>query len=98
LERLFDTSAYPADAIQRAAYKYCDQFSLELTRNGNTFRCTLSFLDDSTDIEAIAADFQTEVLDQVLRERIRIETEAARNVILTLAFSHADVTDDEPSA
>jgi His-Xaa-Ser system protein HxsD len=38
--------------------------------------------------EAVRADFRRHVLDQVLRERIRRETEGVRNAIFALAFSN----------
>lgn len=88
---VFDASSHSADAIQRAAYKYCANFSMELQRDGENFRCQLQFLGDDAD-PGLVADFRIEVLDQVLRERIRKETEGVRNLILALAFSN--VTDE----
>ena len=85
VEILLDATAYSADAIQRAAYRFVDRFSFELEREGENFHCTLCFPDD-LDPETVA-DFRTEVLDEVLRERIRAETEGVRNLILSLAFS-----------
>lgn len=85
VEILLDVTAYSADAIQRAAYRFVDRFSFELEREGENFHCALCFPDD-LDPETVAA-FRTEVLDEVLRERIRAETEGVRNLILSLAFS-----------
>jgi His-Xaa-Ser system protein HxsD len=85
VEILLDAAAYSADAIQRAAYKFVDRFSFTLEREEENFRCTICFLGEP-DLEAVAA-FRTEVLDEVLRERIRTETEGVRNLILSLAFS-----------
>lgn len=85
VEILLDAGAYSADALQRAAYRFVDRFSFELEREGENFRCTLCFSDDS-DLETVAA-FRTEALDEILRERIRAETEGVRNLILSLAFS-----------
>jgi His-Xaa-Ser system protein HxsD len=84
---VFDASSHAADAIQRAAYKYCAHFSMELQRDGENLRCLLQFLSDDAD-PGLVADFRTEVLDQVLRQRIRNETEGVRNLILALAFSN----------
>ena len=41
------------------------------------------------------AEFQNEVLDQVLRERIRNETKEVRNLILALAFSNTGLVRDD---
>ena len=81
----FDPETTTVDAIQRAAYRLSDRLALDM-RTGETINCTIypSAGEDAT--ELIAA-FRNEVLDQVLRERIRDETAAARNLILALAFS-----------
>jgi His-Xaa-Ser system protein HxsD len=85
----FPRVAYSADAIQRAAYRFCDRFVLDLEVEDDHFRCTLSCPDE---IEpSTVVDFRKEVLDQTLRERIRSETEGVRNVILAVAFSNADL-------
>jgi His-Xaa-Ser system protein HxsD len=84
---IFAAEAHSAAAIQRAAYKFSDRFALELQRDGDNQVCVLHPSGDSgLDDETVNA-FRTEVLDQVLRERIRDETAGVRNVILALAFS-----------
>ena len=83
---VFDADSHPADAIQRAAYKFCDQFSVELQRDGANFRCELHFGAPEVD-PVVVGRFRGEVVDEVLRARIRSETEGVRNVILALAFS-----------
>jgi len=89
-----DESAYSADAIQRAAYRFSDRLALDLKRVNGEFVCTLLINDELRDgADEIAADFRTEVLDQVLRERIRSETEDVRNLILALAFSNTGLTE-----
>lgn len=92
-EVVLDRGAYSADAIQRAAYKYCRNFSLELTTDERSFRCVLHSRQDPVP-EAVVAAFLSEVLDQVLRERIRTETAAVRNLILALAFADAPIGDE----
>jgi His-Xaa-Ser system protein HxsD len=91
-EVTFDATAHSADAIQRAAYKFLPEFSLDLTNASDQFRCTLRFT-DTADVESVVDDFRKEVLDQTLRERIRSETEDVRNLILALAFSKTSLAD-----
>jgi His-Xaa-Ser system protein HxsD len=83
----FDRDSHSADAIQRAAYKFSDRMSLDLMSDDDAFRCTLAFEGDEVAFAEVVHDFRREVLDQVLRERIRDETAAVRNTILALAFS-----------
>ncbi len=87
----FDAESHSADAIQRAAYKYADRFSIELTRDGDQYRCKVVFA-ERVDDEIVAA-FRSEVLDQVLRERIREETAGVRNLVLALAFSNSGLSE-----
>ncbi len=86
----FAAEAHSADAIQRAAYKFSDRFAIELFRDGAAFVCELHPTNKvELDGETLNA-FRVEVLDEVLRARIREETAGVRNVILALAFSNVD--------
>jgi His-Xaa-Ser system protein HxsD len=80
------------DAIQRAAYRFCDRFSLELVPGEGTHPCLLRPVGE-LDLDAEVESFRTEVLDQTLRERIRAETEPIRTMILAQAFSRTGVVD-----
>jgi len=91
-EVVLDASAYSGDAIQRAAYKLQDEFTLELTLEADRYRCLLHFAEAVSD-EAVA-EFRRDALDQALRERIREETEPVRNLVLALAFSKTDLMSD----
>ena len=81
------------DAIQRAGYRFCDRLELDLRVLGDDFSCGLTPLEALTDgeLQALAASFKLEVLDQTLRERIRTQTEPVRNLVLSLAFSRIDL-------
>jgi His-Xaa-Ser system protein HxsD len=92
-ELTFESAAHSQDAIQRAAYKFSDRLSCELTCERSVFRCTLYIPEEEAAVEGILADFRNEVLDQTLRERIRGETQESRNLILALAFSKTGLVD-----
>lgn len=92
VELTFDAASHSADAIQRAAYRFSDRVSCELTSGEDEHRCVLTAV-GAPDIDALVADFRTEVLDQVLRERIRAETEPIRTMILAQAFSKTGLVD-----
>lgn len=83
---VLDAQSHPADAIQRAAYRFSDRFSMALERDGENYRCLLTFPAEPD--PSVVGAFESEVLDQVLRARIRAETEGVRNLILSVAFSH----------
>ena len=87
----FDASCHSADAIQRAAYAFTDRFALTLTQGEGVWHCTLDFASPAVQVVETLHAFRIEVLDQVLRERIRNETAPVRNAILALAFSQVDL-------
>jgi His-Xaa-Ser system protein HxsD len=86
---LFDAESHTADAIQRAGYRFADRFSLELAREDGSFSCVLRSAEPLE--EELIEQFRVAVVDYVLRERIRDETEGVRNVVLALAFQNAAV-------
>jgi His-Xaa-Ser system protein HxsD len=95
IELSFDEASCSADAIQRAAYRFSDRLTLDFVRDGGVYRCTAHLpIDDRSSADAIVADFKVEVLDQVLRERIRDQTAGVRNVILALAFTNTGLSEE----
>lgn len=95
-ELVFEKASYTADAIQRAVYRLSDRLSCDLTSDGDLFRCIVHVFDeDSGRVDDTLNDLRNEALDQVLRERIRNQTELARNLILSLAFSRTELTEQE---
>jgi His-Xaa-Ser system protein HxsD len=94
-ELTFGSEHHSADAIQRAAYRFSDRLSLELVVEPTAFCCRLTVVsDDEAVVALVLHDVRNEVLDQVLRERIRDETEGTRNVILALAFSQTSLVEN----
>lgn len=91
----FDCAAYSLDAVQRAAYRFADRFSAEVTCTDDSIDVTLILLDDAADPDAVVADLRTEALDQVLRERIRNETDDVRKFILSLAFAKTGLVEED---
>lgn len=94
IEVTFDAKAHSVDAIQRAAYRFSDRFACELIAGEDEHRCLLTAVGDG-DPSSDLSQFRNEVLDQVLRERIRAETEPVRTMILAHAFSRTGVTDPQ---
>jgi His-Xaa-Ser system protein HxsD len=92
----FDRECHSSDAIQRAAYKFSDRMSIDLRSEEHAFHCmaTLS-TEDEAEASDIVHEFKNEVLDQVLRGRIRDETAAIRNTILALAFSKTSLVQQD---
>lgn len=92
---VLDADVYSADAIQRAAYRFLDRCETDIRRDGSQYRCTLTSRTSVLSSDELVGPFRDEVLDQVLRERIRNETAVVRNLILSLAFSQTGLVDDD---
>lgn len=92
-ELSFSRDGHSVDSVQRAAYRFSDRLSCEIDPCETSIAVRASILDEEVDADALLAEFRTEVLDQVLRERIRAETSDVRNLVLALAFSRTGLAD-----
>jgi His-Xaa-Ser system protein HxsD len=82
-------ASFDIEAIKRAAYRFSDRVSVEITNAAEGTQCRLRALNSRRpiDLQETAEEFRNEVLDQDLRLKIAAETESYRNLILSLAFS-----------
>jgi His-Xaa-Ser system protein HxsD len=84
----FDKAAYSIEAAQAAAYRFIDRVTIVVSATADAVVCEVAPIQGrNIDFDATVADFKRELLDQQLRQRIGRETEAVRNLILSLAFS-----------
>lgn len=92
----FEKESASIDAIQRASYRLSDRLSIDLSSTEAIYRCVLAIdVEAEEDADRAVADLRNEVVDQVLRSRVRAETEEVRNLILSLAFSRTGLTASE---
>ncbi len=87
---IFDPAVYALIALEKAAYRFSDRFTCQIETTPTGLQVTLKPKrgDMSTETHRAALDdFQTEVQDQNLREKIKLETAPIRNLILAHAFS-----------
>ena len=93
----FDKMVFSLMAVKKAAYKYLRSFSVDISAQGEQIHCQLTFSSHISDVERgwLIEDFKKEVLDQDLREILKSETEAVRNVILAHTFSKTGLINDE---
>jgi len=89
----FDRSSHSIEAVQRAAYRLSDRLSCEIKEGDEEIEVRLFIDGDKVDPDAVSGEFRNEVLDQVLRERIRAETTDVRNLVLALAFSKTGLSE-----
>jgi His-Xaa-Ser system protein HxsD len=94
----FDNHVFSLSAIKKAAYKYIDSFSADITLTNDEVRCLLKLTSPRSDesFVSLVDDFKKEVLDQDLREQLKVETEPVRNLILAHAFSKTGIINNEP--
>lgn len=87
---VFSLQVYSIETIKKAAYRFSDVLSIDISLRSGEIECALHFLSDPKEeeqAERIVAAFKNEVLDQDLRSIIAKETEATRNAVLAFALS-----------
>lgn len=91
----FDPAAYNLIAIEKAAYRGSKFFTSDIQISNNII-CTLTACANVRieDFNHAVEEFKKNVLDYQLREKIKIETQAVRNLILGLAFSKTELIDE----
>lgn len=94
----FDSKVFSLNAVKKAAYEYLHVFTPEISLVESQIQCVLTCASPTSE-EArakLVEELKKEVLDQDLREQLKAETEAVRNVILAHAFSKTGLIRDEP--
>jgi His-Xaa-Ser system protein HxsD len=93
----FDNRVLSLIAIKKAAYKYLNAFVCDINVQEHLVRCVLGFTRSISEESCaqIVDDFKKEALDQDLRERLKMETESVRNLILAHTFSRTGIVSNE---
>lgn len=91
--RNYDSQIYSVEAIQKAAYRCINQIAVELSADGNQVACRITPNIGVTDnaFSLAVEEFQKHVLDYQLRNKIKVESEPLRNLILGVAFSRTSL-------
>jgi len=90
----FDANVFRPAAIKKAAYRFGDQWFIEITAPASDrVRVALTPKSGSAPVNLVEGQFRNEVLDQELRESVAEETERVRNLLLAQAFSGISMTD-----
>jgi His-Xaa-Ser system protein HxsD len=86
----FALSLFSVSAIKQAAYKLSDRVRVDIDPSEAGIDCRLYPLKPvgPEALSILESDFRIEVLDYDLREKIALETEPLRNLILSVAFSN----------
>lgn len=94
----FDSQVFSLTAVKKATYRYIGSFSADIGIKDGEIRCLLNFSSPRNDESCarLVDDFKKEVLDQDLREKLKVETEPVRNLILAHAFSKTGLVSNEP--
>jgi His-Xaa-Ser system protein HxsD len=93
----FDKNVYGLMALKKTAYKFIDKVATNISDKDDHYLVEMRFAKEISQeaFEKFKDEFMKEVLDQDLRERIKSETEAYRNLILAHAFSKTTLIDNE---
>jgi|SRR5882724_5188000 len=90
------TSIYSLEAIKKTAYKFAGRASIVIAPGSDSsvvvaFNFTGKNAADNP--ELVVSDFSNELLDQDLREIVKRETGALRNLIMAHAFSQTTLAE-----
>jgi len=91
-----NTAIYSLEAIKKSAYKFADRASILITPGSDsTVVVTFKFIGkNATDnLDQVVSEFSNELLDQDLREMVKRETGALRNLIMAHAFSQTKLAE-----
>ena len=93
----FDLRLYSVMAVKKAVYRYLDRFAADFELTDREIICRIRFSQSPSEERARRAidELKKEALDQDLREKIKVETEGVRNLILAHAFSKTGIGGDE---
>ncbi|NDD11265.1 MAG: His-Xaa-Ser system protein HxsD [Betaproteobacteria bacterium] len=93
----FDLTVYSLDAIKKALYVYTNRISANIRKQDSTAIVDIKFKPGLGETSAgrILDELRNEVLDYDLRESVKKETEAVRNLILAHAFSKTPMIENE---
>jgi His-Xaa-Ser system protein HxsD len=93
----FDTYIYSIEAIKKTAYKFADRTSVVISSSSDSkILVTFNFTGQNAkdDPQQVISDFCNELLDQDLRDVIKKETGALRNVLIAHAFSRSSLAEE----
>jgi len=93
----FDKTAYSIEAIQKAAYRGMNSFTLSFEQTDTTIVCflTANIEVEISDFLKGVEEFKKDVLDYTLRQKLKVETEDFRNLIIGIAFSETIFINNE---
>lgn len=97
----FDANIYSGLAIEKACYRLSDVLAGVISKKDNNYVVDITFTGKEKSEEGIQSTLsrlKNEVLDQNLREKIKLETELSRNLILAYAFSRTGLIANEATA
>jgi len=94
-ERRYNRAVYSADCIKSALYKFNASVSAKIDVSDEDFICLFSAIKNDFDWVVFCKEFDQELIDQELREKLAHSASDYRNVILGLAFSKTGFQSNE---
>jgi His-Xaa-Ser system protein HxsD len=80
----FSKEIYNKEAVLKAAYQYTDRAFLHIDVDDTHYIVTVELKSKN---ETLTEEFQNEVLAQMVRQQVRIQTKNVRELMLARAFS-----------
>ena len=89
----FKRSLYPKEAVMKAAYHFIDRAYIHVDCSANEYIVELTGK-SGKDVEAVAREFENELLSQTVRYQVFLQTHVLREVLMARAMSSTITGDD----
>lgn len=88
----FSKEIYDKESLLKASYAFTDHFYLHLDATATHYIVHLEAKSDTFENEIDENSFVNEILAQIVRKIIRVETQTVRELLLARAFSSTVIT------
>lgn len=89
LEWLIDLSIFPIEVVTRTAHRYTDRYFVALTSSDSGLRISLAPKAAHSVEPALRQQFENDLLDDQLRERVGRETATLHTLLVSAALREA---------
>ena len=83
----FDSAVFSVESVQKAVYRMGNKIFASISLDRNLISVKIEIKDRKATIEELFNELRQTVNDYSLREKISVETQEVRNVVLAAAFS-----------
>ncbi len=89
IEIRLDRALFSAEAVARTAHRYTDTFFAHVREDGAAWVVVLSARAEGSATDRVREQFETDALDECLRECVRAQTQSLHDMLVAAALREA---------